>query len=365
MIASHSSKRFRFVWTACIACVIVLLLGLYFYGPPIPAKVLPEFPWRTGVHGEAKHSSPSTGATVPVTTSPSHDQQETRDVIAVVVASRLSENTTWLDDALPDFEVVKYVTDDLDADLFVPVNKGHEAMVYLTYIVNNYHNLPSLVIFSHAQRYQWHNDDPLYDGARMLSRVQIPYLHQKGYTNLRCAWHWGCPAEIRPFEHGDDPAPTDPAAFILQDVKPYFYKHAFEAMFPGEPVPEVVGTGCCAQFAVSAERIRQRSIGDYQRVRRWIIRTELPDNVSGRIMEYIWHSMFVRLEFSSSTRDSSLTDFVQSCSTNPPYHARQPASVIVMSMANASSIARTTNRAMVNGKSRRTRRFPLGGQRSG
>jgi hypothetical protein len=123
----------------------------------------------------------------------------------------------------------------------------------------------------------------------VLSHLQLPYVHSQGYVSLRCAWHYGCPSEIRPFEHGDDPAP-DRSKFLMQDVKPYFYKHAFEAMFPGEEVPEVVGAGCCSQFAVSRDRILQRSLGDYQRVRRWLIETDLPDNVSGRIMEYIWHS---------------------------------------------------------------------------
>jgi hypothetical protein len=63
-------------------------------------------------------------------------------------------------------------------------------------------------------------------------------------------------------------------------------------MFPGEAVPEVVGAGCCSQFAVSASRVRERPLADYQRVRRWLIETSLPDNVSGRIMEYIWHLLF-------------------------------------------------------------------------
>lgn len=217
----------------------------------------------------------------------------TREGVVVVVASRASDNTSWLEDNLPDYDIVKYVTDEVLEDAeSVPINKGHEAMVYLTYIIDNYYSLPEVVVFSHAQRYQWHNDDPLYDGARMLAHLQIPYVQENGYANLRCAWKYGCPAEIRPLEHGDEPAPTDPVDYIMKDVKPFFYKRTFQTLFPGEKVPELVAAGCCAQFAVAADTVRRRSAADYVRARQWLITTPLPDNVSGRLMEYLWHILF-------------------------------------------------------------------------
>ena len=38
-----------------------------------------------------------------------------------------------------------YVTDNPSAPLTVPKNKGREAMVYLTHIINHYSNLPPKV----------------------------------------------------------------------------------------------------------------------------------------------------------------------------------------------------------------------------
>jgi hypothetical protein len=29
-------------------------------------------------------------------------------------------------------------------------------------MIDNYHALPELMVFIHGERYQWHNDDPLY-----------------------------------------------------------------------------------------------------------------------------------------------------------------------------------------------------------
>ena len=64
----------------------------------------------------------------------------------LVVASTLSSNLTWLYPSLRQthWEPYIYVTDDPHA-LTVPKNKGNEAMVYLTYIIDNYHNLPDVM----------------------------------------------------------------------------------------------------------------------------------------------------------------------------------------------------------------------------
>lgn len=145
------------------------------------------------------------------------------------------------------------------------------------------------MIFHHANRYQWHNDDPLYDGQRLLSKLQLPYVQSQGYVNLRCAWILGCPVEIRPFVEAAAPAPTsDPLSPPARAGS--FYRKAFESILPGEPVPEAVGASCCAQFAVTSKTVRQRSVSDYERIRNWLLETELRDELSGRIIEYTWHS---------------------------------------------------------------------------
>ncbi|KXL48576.1 hypothetical protein M433DRAFT_14 [Acidomyces richmondensis BFW] len=211
--------------------------------------------------------------------------------VAVVVASQTKDDTTWLRDVFPTWDKKIYVTDDPSAPLTVPANRGREGMVYLTYIIDNYDALPTVIIFQHANRYQWHNDDPLYDGERMLSRLQIQYVRDQGYVNLRCVWTLGCRVEIHPFSEegatlpGADPSSSDARAGT-------FYKHAFEYLFPGMPVPEEVGASCCAQFAVTAEKIRERPKKDYERYRRWLLETKLTDDLSGRIMEYSWHMIF-------------------------------------------------------------------------
>ena len=145
------------------------------------------------------------------------------------------------------------------------------------------------MIFLHANRYQWHNDDPLYDGSRVLERLSVPTIKREGYVNLRCVWTIGCRVEIRPLEEAGsflqhaDLTSAEPKAGT-------FYQEAFQQLFPDTLIPQEIGAPCCAQFAVSALQIRRRPRSDYERYRRWLLETPLRDDLSGRIMEYSWHS---------------------------------------------------------------------------
>jgi hypothetical protein len=153
-----------------------------------------------------------------------------------------------------------------------------------SYIIDHYDDLPDNVLFIHPNRYQWHNDDPDYDGLPMLRHFQLSYLEKEGYVNIRCAWSLGCPNEIKPFaEEGEHRE----AVHAGGD-----YKNAFQHLFPNTEVPRSVGVSCCAQFAATREKIRERKKSDYVRYRDWIIDTSLGDNISGRVMEYSWHSKF-------------------------------------------------------------------------
>lgn len=58
------------------------------------------------------------------------------DEVALVVASQKGDDTAWLD-AFSKWTRSIYVTDDPTAALTVPMNKGREGMVYLTYVVSS------------------------------------------------------------------------------------------------------------------------------------------------------------------------------------------------------------------------------------
>lgn len=123
----------------------------------------------------------------------------------------------------------------------------------------------------------------------MLQSLQLPYIISQGYANLRCVWTLGCPAELRLEQPSNADHPADVTATATTRAA---YPQAFQELFPGEPVPSVVGVACCAQFAVTRAKIRERPLADYQRYRQWLLDTPLDDQVSGRVLEYSWHMIF-------------------------------------------------------------------------
>lgn len=68
------------------------------------------------------------------------------------------------------------------------------------------------------------------------------------------------------------------------------FPDSFAEMFPDIEMPEVIGVPCCSQFALSREKVHERPIGDYIRVRQWLLDSPLDASITGRIFEYSWHS---------------------------------------------------------------------------
>jgi len=104
-------------------------------------------------------------------------------------------------------------------------------------------------------------------------------------------WTIGCPAEIRPFVEEKGTVAISTGSDGDDTTGPY-YKQAFQELFPDLPVPPVVGSSCCAQFAVTRERIKERPKADYERYREWLLASEAKDDICGRVFEYTWHSKY-------------------------------------------------------------------------
>lgn len=209
-----------------------------------------------------------------------------KPAVEVVMASMKYENTSWVQTYLPDWSHRIYHVDDPTSPLTVKVNKGHEAMVYLTHIIDAYDNLADTTVFMHAGRFQWHNDDPDYDAVPALQRLNTDYVQTAGYANLRCVLILGCPVEIRPWSDELPEGEKPEGALTTKQI----YKRAFQELLPEMEVPKEIGVSCCSQFAVSRDAIRRRPKEDYIRYRQWIIDTPLTDDLSGRVFEYAFHS---------------------------------------------------------------------------
>lgn len=214
--------------------------------------------------------------------SPPH-KQHTRNLI---MARTRSENVTWLDQVdlgpSPPTRVI-YVADDPSAQYHPPINKGHEVMIYLTYILDFYDNLPDVNIFMHSHRYAWHNDDLLnFDAGEMIKRLSTERVLREGYMNLRCHWMPGCPEWIHPGQIEPD----------KEKLEQSMIAEAWAELFPGKPIPQILAQPCCSQFALSRERIQRISKDEYEHYRSWLQKSPIRDTMSGRIFEYIWQVIF-------------------------------------------------------------------------
>ncbi|KAG9635931.1 hypothetical protein KCU64_g14818, partial [Aureobasidium melanogenum] len=103
----------------------------------------------------------------------------------VVVGTTNSEDTSWVE-KLPLWQNAVYSVDNDTWPLHTSRNKGREANVYLTYIVENYEKLPSTIAFVHAHEGAWHIDADGYSNIKSLSSLNIDFVQSNGYANLRC-----------------------------------------------------------------------------------------------------------------------------------------------------------------------------------
>lgn len=204
---------------------------------------------------------------------------------ALIVTKTKSEDTEWLEEIPKELGIQPwvYIVDDTSAPLHPPKNKGHEVMVYLTYIIDNYDNLSDTNIFVHSHQKAWHNNVLLdLDMVEQLKHLSSERVQREGYMNLRCDWEPGCPAWMHPGTVEENPNKQEEAMLA----------RSWSEIFPFDPIPTVLSQPCCAQFAVSRERIRTLRQVDYTFYRDWLLHTRLSDYISGRVFEYIWQFIF-------------------------------------------------------------------------
>lgn len=204
----------------------------------------------------------------------------------LIVPRTKYEDTTWIHDAFPVGGPVNtsiYVADDPWAPLHPPKNKGHEVMIYLSYIIDNYDDLADVNIFMHSHKVAWHNNELLgHDASLMINRLSSERVQREGFVNMRCHWTPGCPDWLHPGTLEKD-ANKKEEVLLAQ---------SWSEIFPLHDIPTVLAQPCCAQFALSRERIRALPLSRYVFSRDWLLRTPLSDYLSGRVWEYVWHYLF-------------------------------------------------------------------------
>lgn len=180
-------------------------------------------------------------------------------------------------------------------------------MAYLTYIVDHYNSssLPSIIAFLHSHRQgffqAWHVDAPFHDNVLAMRSLQLDFVGQNGYVNLRCNLNPGCTKGYKRLKsHVDgevweeifgDPT-TMPELGTSKNETAEEPTSLRQDREKAKYVNVGIASACCAQFAVSREQVLKRPLEYYVRIRQWVIDTDRDDANSGRVMEYLWHIIF-------------------------------------------------------------------------
>jgi len=161
--------------------------------------------------------------------------------------------------------------------LNIPVNKGNEASVYLKYIVDYYENLPDFTFFIHDEEYSWHHSGSIID------KYNEAVKSKKLYYNINDKNKWDTRNSITK-EHGKE---------VYNDFM-IWYKKYLGGYIPIFFIPSdfIYGYNGSAQFLVHKNRIRNLPKEFYENLYKWIITTDLTNDISGRYLEWTWHVMW-------------------------------------------------------------------------
>ncbi|KAJ5242564.1 uncharacterized protein N7469_000891 [Penicillium citrinum] len=216
---------------------------------------------------------------------------ETAEDVTIVAAKAGSEDTNWIYDFCDEYRCTAYLyslDENPSDDYLTPYSRrGHEASAYLTYIIDNYHRLAPYTIFIHGRTDQWHNDVAGPNTRNVLANLRYEAVSINGYVNLRCTNRPGCPSTM----HQAFPVTIDEDYQYMIDQLPQILWDLLR--IPPSETPDDIGHQCCAQFAVSRERIQERPLEDYIRILNWIATTDITDNYGlGWLIEKLWHIIF-------------------------------------------------------------------------
>lgn len=190
-----------------------------------------------------------------------------------VVVSRYKKNVDWVYKFKNINNIFIYDKESNTNKYNIPVNKGNEASVYLKYIIDHYNILNDFTFFIHDDEYSWHHSGSIID--KFDEAVNSKEL----YYNINDLCVMG--SIINNFHYNG----------IL-----HWYNKYVEKYIPIDNLPVkdwTIGFRGSAQFLVHKSLIQSLPITFYEELYDWIITTNMPNELSGRYMEWTWHIFWV------------------------------------------------------------------------
>lgn len=182
----------------------------------------------------------------------------------LVIASEKSSHVGWVKEVEDMYNVKLYVVDDPYAQYTVNSSTAMEVMVYLTYIIDHYDDLPNTATFHHHHEYS-RKHSPKQNGGKAtkyLRNIRHDTIYDSiGYRSLHC--HETAKCRVRDKNAGV-------WLYKDQNIEDRFSAPAWLELWPDDPRPERLASACCAQFVVSRPTIQSRSKDEYISYRNWL-----------------------------------------------------------------------------------------------
>lgn len=188
------------------------------------------------------------------------------------VVSRYQKNTDWVYKLK---NISKYYIYDKETptnEYNIPVNKGHEASVYLKYIIDHYDNLADFTFFIHDDEYAWHHS------GSIISLFDEALMSNKLYYNIndKC------------FNRMNDVLICCNRNKWIDDFKNWYNEH-IEIYVPFNILNLNQYNRNSAQFLVHKSLIRKLPLEFYEKLYNWIITTDMENAETSRFLEWTWH----------------------------------------------------------------------------
>ncbi|RSL63199.1 hypothetical protein CEP54_005336 [Fusarium duplospermum] len=243
--------------------------------------------------------------------------------VTVVVAAISSDDPTKLhrESGLRkgDSQII-YFADQPSQQNGLPQNKGNEAMVYLTYLIDHYEDLPEVMVFMHGHRISWHNNALLRRGSALaVNNLRPEVVLERGFISLACDKVLRRVIKPLPGAHGpsildlsreDWEAEDGGSRLRSQSPKELErqYTDLWHQLFPS-PKYDAPPSGwqyfTGAQFALSRELFHSIPQDRLRFLRDWILWTNLSSRSAGAVFETLWEAVFRDGHFSNTTSFST------------------------------------------------------------
>jgi len=191
-----------------------------------------------------------------------------------VVIAHYSNDLIWTKNIVSNIKLYVYSTTNTQYNYY-SINKGHEANLYLKFIIDNYNNLPSKILFLHDHQTSWHQD---FNSDVICNNVNWDFANYF-CVNKRDTYQEitkTCPPHARPYT-------------LLTNYWHNIFLDEFN-------LPDKLVMYGSSQFVVSKDLILRHSRDFYLNCLTWLNVTLDPLNIIGNhpahLFEWTWHYIF-------------------------------------------------------------------------